>query len=49
MIDWGSIVVLVSSALPSFGSDPSLILLSVAELAGVIALFTLICATEASN
>jgi hypothetical protein len=49
MIDWATIVALATGAFSYVGSDPSSILLGLAELGGVIALFTLICAAESYN
>ena len=49
MIVWAAIVALVLSGLAIVNGDPSSVLVSLAELGGVIALFTLVCATESLN
>jgi len=46
MIFWAAIVALVTSAFASMG-DLSSALVSFAEIVGVLALFTVICAAEA--
>jgi hypothetical protein len=46
MITWATIVALAMGAFV-YVSDTSSILVDLAELAGVIALFTLVCAAEA--
>jgi hypothetical protein len=46
MLAWATIVALVTGAL-SYVADPATVVTSVAELAGVIALFALVCAAEA--
>lgn len=46
MITWATIIALVSSAFV-YASAPSSLILEIAELGGVIALFMLICAAEA--
>lgn len=46
MLTWATIVVLTTGALFYVSDDPSLIL-NVAELAGVVGMFTLVCAAEA--
>jgi hypothetical protein len=50
MITWATIVTLATGAIAYFGSvDPYSLLLGLAELGGVIALFALVCAAEAFN
>jgi hypothetical protein len=49
MITWATIVTLATGAIAYFSGDPSSILMGLAELGGVIALFTLVCAAEAFN
>jgi hypothetical protein len=46
MITWAAIMTLAMSALV-YASDASSMLIELAELGGVIALFTLVCAAEA--
>ena len=46
MITWATIVALASGAFV-YVADPSSILVELAELGGVIALFALVCAAEA--
>jgi len=46
MITWATIVALATGVLV-YVSDTSSILIDLAELGGVIALFTLVCAAEA--
>ncbi|HZH53254.1 MAG TPA: hypothetical protein VEZ16_15395 [Microvirga sp.] len=46
MVIWAAIIALVLSGLAIVNSDPSSILMSLAELGAVVALFTLVCATE---
>jgi hypothetical protein len=46
MITWATIVALAMGAFV-YAADPSSILVELAELAGVIALFTLVCAADA--
>jgi len=46
MITWATIVALATGAL-AYASEPSSILIQLAELAGVVALFALVCAAEA--
>lgn len=46
MIVWASIITLAAGALASI-NDPSSLIVNVAELAGVVALFALVCAAEA--
>jgi hypothetical protein len=46
MMFWAAIIALATGAFAYMG-DPSSTLVSLAEVAGVIALFTLICAAEA--
>lgn len=46
MLTWAAVVTIISGALASFG-DWSSMLVSVAELGGVVALFALVCAAEA--
>lgn len=46
MITWASIVALVLGALLYVSDNPSLVM-NLAELAGVIGLFMLVCAAEA--
>jgi hypothetical protein len=46
MFVWAIIIALVTGVL-FYVSDPLAIIVNVAELAGVIALFTLVCAAEA--
>ncbi|WP_165820046.1 hypothetical protein [Microvirga sp. KLBC 81] len=46
MLAWATIIALAMGAL-FYVLDPSAIIVNVAELAGVIALFTLVCAAEA--
>ena len=45
MIFWAAVVALVTGAFAYLG-DPSSALVSLAEICGVIAMFTLICAAE---
>lgn len=49
MITWAAIVAFVLGVLTYVLSDPSTLLLNLAELVGVIALFALVCAAEAFN
>jgi len=49
MITWATVVALATGAIAYVSSDPSSILVSLAEIGGVIALFTLVCAAEAYN
>jgi hypothetical protein len=46
MITWAAIVTLVAGGL-AYANDLSSLLVGMAELGGVVALFTLICAAEA--
>lgn len=46
MLAWATIVALVTGAL-FYVADPAAIVMNLAELAGVIALFALVCAAEA--
>jgi hypothetical protein len=46
MLAWATIFALAMSAI-FYVADPSTVITSLAELAGVIALFTLVCAAEA--
>lgn len=46
MLTWATIIALVAGAF-LYMTDPSAALTNFAELAGVIALFTLVCAAEA--
>ncbi len=46
MLTWASIVALATGALFYASDNPSLIV-NAAELAGVVAMFTLVCAAEA--
>jgi hypothetical protein len=46
---WAGIIVALVVALAYITSDPSTLLLSLGELAAVIALFALICAVEARS
>jgi hypothetical protein len=46
MITWATIFALATGALV-YASDTSSVLIDLAELAGVIALFALVCAAEA--
>ena len=46
MITWATIVALATGAFVAMG-DTSSVLVELAELGGVIALFTLVCAAEA--
>lgn len=46
MLAWAIIIALATGVL-FYVLDPSVIIVNVAELAGVIALFTLVCAAEA--
>ncbi len=46
MIFWAGITALAAGA-AAYVSDPSSLVVNVAELTGVIALFTLVCAAEA--
>jgi hypothetical protein len=45
MLTWAAVVAIISGTLASFG-DWSSMLLNVAELGGVVALFALVCAAE---
>jgi hypothetical protein len=50
MVAWAAAVVaLLLGIFTYFASDPSAVLQAAAEIGGVVALFTLICATEAWN
>jgi hypothetical protein len=49
MITWASIVALITAVVAFLTSDLSSLLTGMAELAAVIALFTLVCAAEAFN
>lgn len=46
MLAWATIIALVTGAV-FYVADPSAVITNLAELAGVIALFTLVCAAEA--
>ena len=46
MLAWATIIALAMGAI-FYVADPSTAMTNVAELAGVIALFTLVCAAEA--
>ncbi len=46
MLAWATIIALVVSAL-FYVADPAAVAVSIAELAGVIALFAIVCAAEA--
>jgi len=46
MLAWATVIALVTGAL-FYVADPSAFAVNVAELAGVIALFALVCAAEA--
>jgi len=46
MLAWATIVALVTGAL-FYVADPTAVVMNVAELAGVTALFALVCAAEA--
>ena len=46
MLAWATFVALVTGAL-FFIADPIAVAMNLAELAGVVALFTLVCAAEA--
>jgi hypothetical protein len=45
MITWAAVVTSITGALASIG-DWSSMLLNIAEIGGVVALFTLVCAAE---
>jgi hypothetical protein len=50
MVAWAAAVfALLVGVLAYFAADPSAVLQGAAEIAGVVALFMLICATEAWN
>jgi hypothetical protein len=49
MISWAAVVALGLAAVTYLTGDPSMVLSGLAELAGVLALFTLVCAAEAWN
>ncbi|MBM6592395.1 hypothetical protein [Microvirga pudoricolor] len=49
MIVWAAVVALVLGGLTYFLSEPSMLLLNLAELVGVLCLFALVCAAEAFN
>jgi hypothetical protein len=49
MISWAAFVALIMSGIAYISSDPSAFIMNLAELGGVIALFTLVCAAEAFN
>jgi hypothetical protein len=49
MITWAAIVALVTSAFTYVGGDLSPLFTGLLELAGVSALFTLVCMMEASS
>jgi hypothetical protein len=49
MILWAAAVALVLGALTYVLSEPAMLLLNLAELVGVLALFALVCAAEAFN
>jgi hypothetical protein len=46
---WAAVVALVLGLLMIVTADPSTVLVSVGEIVAVLAMFTLICAAEASN
>ncbi|MXQ13824.1 hypothetical protein [Microvirga makkahensis] len=46
MLAWATIIALVASAL-FYVADPAVLVMNIAELAGVIALFAIVCAAEA--
>ncbi|WP_243367554.1 hypothetical protein [Microvirga solisilvae] len=46
MLAWATIIALIMSAI-FYVADPSTAMTSLAELIGVVALFTLVCAAEA--
>ena len=46
MLAWATVVALVLGVI-SYVADPSAVIINVAELAGVVALFALVCAAEA--
>lgn len=49
MVAWAALVALVLAIVTVLNTDPSTVLYGAAELAGVFALFALVCATEAWN
>ncbi|MET0429097.1 MAG: hypothetical protein ABW026_11445 [Microvirga sp.] len=49
MMLWAAVIALILGGLTWVLSDPSMILLNLAELGGVLALFALVCAAEAFN
>jgi hypothetical protein len=49
MMIWAVFAALLVGALTYVLSDPSMVLVNLAELGGVIAMFALVCAAEAFN
>jgi len=49
MMLWATFIAVILGGLTYVLSEPSMILLNLAELAGVLALFALVCAAEAFN
>jgi hypothetical protein len=49
MIAWAAVFAFIVGVVTYFLSEPSMLLLNLAEVAGVLALFGLVCAAEAFN